>query len=483
MADHTSATVEQEKQSAGREGVSQDGDGVDTRETGSTTSDSNNPQRHEPQHGNGNGRGDEEPTTVIDRVLSRVISRASGDPGPPPDGGYMAWLQCLACHLVVANTWGSVTSFGVFQSYYTDTLDRSASDISWIGSLATFLLFFVGTLTGRLTDAGYFRLIFATGTFLLLLGIFTTSLAVTYWQVMLSQGLSMGLGNGFLFCPIIVVLSSYFAKRRALAVGIGACGGAVGGIIYPLMVRQLLPQIGFPWTVRAIGLIQLITMGVANIIAKPRLKPRKAGPLIELSAFRELEYTFYAIGAFLNFLGLYFPYFYLTAYSREELNPPLSYTSSLNLLLLLNGVSIIGRLLPNYLADRVGLVNVFIPTSLIASILIFGWIGVRTPSALYGWSVLYGIASAGIQSLFPAALSSLTTDLQRLGVRIGMIFTIVSFATLTGPPIAGAIISSGAGYPGAQVFAGSSIALGCGFLCLAKVARMRRTGDGWRGKV
>lgn len=105
MADHTSAAVEQEKQSAGQVDVSQDGDGVvgnatkehgfDTRETSSTTSDSNNPQRNEPQMGNDNGRSDEEPTTFIDRVLSRVISRASGDPGPPPDGGSMAWLQCM----------------------------------------------------------------------------------------------------------------------------------------------------------------------------------------------------------------------------------------------------------------------------------------------------------------------------------------------------------------------------------------------------
>lgn len=46
-----------------------------------------------------------------------------------------------------------------------------------------------------------------------------------------------------------------------------------------------------------------------------------------------------------------------------------------------------------------------------------------------------------------------------------MIFSIVGFAVLTGPPIAGALISAdGGSYLGAQLFAGTSLLLGCAFL-------------------
>ena len=45
-----------------------------------------------------------------------------------------------------------------------------------------------------------------------------------------------------------------------------------------------------------------------------------------------------------------------------------------------------------------------------------------------------GNIGAGIQSLFPATLSTLTTDLQKVGVRMGLVFTLVSFAALMGPP-------------------------------------------------
>lgn len=125
----------------------------------------------------------------------------------------------------------------------------------------------------------------------------------------------------------------------------------------------------------------------------------------------------------------------------------------------------------------------FIPICGTTSTIVFCWMAVRTPSGLYIWTVFYGIFAAGIQSLFPAALSFLTTDLRKLGVRMGMTFTIVSFAVLTGPPIAGAIIDNGGGYEGAQAFAGCSLALAFVFLIASKVVRMKKLGMGWKGKV
>lgn len=212
---------------------------------------------------------------------------------------------------------GWINSFGVFQAYYTDILDRSPSEVSWIGSLSVFLLFFVGTLTGRLTDAGFFRSVFATGTALLILGIFTTSVCHSYWQFLLAQGLCMGIACGCLFCPMLAVLATYFSRRRGLAMGVAACGGVVGGVTYPLVVRQLLPTVGFAWAVRTVGFIMLGTMTVANVLAKPRIKPRKTGPLVEWAAFKELEYTFYAAASF--FVSFYLEGGYSDTNSGTEL--------------------------------------------------------------------------------------------------------------------------------------------------------------------
>lgn len=138
-----------------------------------------------------------------------------------------------------------------------------------------------------------------TGAVLIVVGTFMTSISTTYWQVFLAQGVCTGIGNGFLFTPAMTVISTYFARRRAVALAAAACGSTVGGLVFPSMARTLLPSIGFGWTMRAIGFLQLGTLAVALSVVRTREMPRKKGPLLDLAAFGEPEYTLYATGAFL----------------------------------------------------------------------------------------------------------------------------------------------------------------------------------------
>jgi hypothetical protein len=269
-----------------------------------------------------------------DGAITRTSTKSSWkDPGPPPDGGREAWIQgsftspiyplsaLAACyarrtlarsvnfhthsvraaamgHLVVMNTWGFVNSFGVFQTYYVTSLHQTPSTVSWIGTVQIFLLFFIGTFTGRLTDAGYFRLVFLTGSILGVLGLFMASLSTTYWQLFLAQGVCCGLGNGCLFCPALSLLSTYFSKRRGLAIGLAATGSATGGMIFSAMVQQLLPRVGFPWTMRSLAFIQFGCLVMCNLLMKTRVPPRKAGAVVDWKSFKEVPYTLFTIGMF-----------------------------------------------------------------------------------------------------------------------------------------------------------------------------------------
>jgi MFS family permease len=163
---------------------------------------------------------------------------------PPPDGGLRAWLQILAGHLINALTWGYAASFGVYQLYYTTTLDLPPSQVSWIGSIQIFLTFFVGTVSGRSADAGYAQWTVLLGSTLLVLGTFLTSVARTYWQIFLAYGLCTGLGMGILYMPAVAVIGSYWQKRKSMALGMAASGSGTGAIIFPLVVQNLQHQIG-----------------------------------------------------------------------------------------------------------------------------------------------------------------------------------------------------------------------------------------------
>ncbi len=167
-----------------------------------------------------------------------------GDPGPPPDGGTTAWLQVLAGHLMCFITWGLITSFGVFQSYYEELLGAVPSAVSWIGTVQIFTLLVVGTFSGRASDAGLVHEAVFGGTLLIVLGMFMASLSTRYYQLFLSQGVCVGLGMGILYMPGLSVPASYFKDKKSLAVAIIASGAGSGGLVYPAMVQQLLPRIG-----------------------------------------------------------------------------------------------------------------------------------------------------------------------------------------------------------------------------------------------
>ena len=392
---------------------------------------------------------------VLTRIVSRTISRISVDPGPPPDGGLEAWTQAAMAHLVVFNTWGYINSFGVFQTYYVVALKHPPSDISWIGSLQIFLLFFIGTFSGRATDYGLFKPTFILGCAFQLLGVFMTSISTKYWHILLAQGICSGIGNGLVFCPALALVSTYFSKNRSLAIGIGASGTATGGLVFPVIVQQLLHKIGFPWTVRIIGFVMLAVMAVTITFFKTRLPPRKSGALIEWSAFKELPYLLFSVAMFLVFWALYFAFYYIGSFGRNVLG--ISEKDSINNILIINGVGFFGRLIPAILADAYfGPLNTIIPFVLISGLLLYFWAAISSPGGLVGFAVVYGLFGAGIQSLFPATLTSLTMDMKKAGVRMGMVFTVVSVATLTGPPLAGALIQEDGGqYLHAQMFAGS----------------------------
>lgn len=390
---------------------------------------------------------------------------------PPPDGGINAWFHVLLTHLVFFNTWGVSNSFGVFQQYFAASMMRDSSDISWIGGLQVFLLFMVGVFAGRASDAGYFHMIFEAGVIFQLTGIFTASLCTKYWQIILAQGVCLGIGNGLLFCPALSVLSTYFSTKRTIAIGISASGAALGGLIYPTIVGQMLPHVGYPWTVRIIGFVMLVAHIPPVLFFSPRVPPRKVGPIFSWQEFKDTQYLFAALSCFLNFWGLYFAFFYIENFARDRLNA--SSATSINLLITINVVGVVGRIVPSLIADlRLGTINVLIVCSFSASIVIYCWQAIDSINGLFVFAGIYGVVAGALQSLIPALAASLTTDLTKIGSRLGMILTIVSFGPLTGPSLAGALIKGDAGrYNHAQLFAGTSILVGAGCAVFVRISQ------------
>ena len=431
--------------------------------------------------------------------VSPAIPEALKRQDEPPDGGVVAWSQVLAGHLVTAVTWGLITSFGVFQTHYQENLPNSASAISWIGGVQVFLSFSIGTFSGRATDAGLARPLIFIGSLFLVIGTFMTSLATTYWQIFLAQGLCVGISFGIIWLPSITIISTYFSRNRSLAVTCAAAGSSSGGMIFPAMIQYLIPKIGiclhqvcgryfdsdvagFPWAVRCVAFLLLLCAIIFNAFLRTRLPPRKSGPLIEWSAFKEPAYVLFIIGVFFLYWSLLFAFFYVRGFSlllvnitdwlKEILTPyqiqafahdvlGWSNTNSVNLVVIMNAAALFVRPVLGFIADRyLGPLNSLIPAVALCAVLLYCWIAVKTAAGLYAFAVIYGIASAAAMGLFTSTVPSLTKDLSKVGTRVGMVFTLMSLGPLTGQSLAGALIQYDHGnYLSAQLWGGSSMLL------------------------
>jgi len=324
---------------------------------------------------------------------------------------------------------------------------------------------------------GHMRALIGVGSFMVVFGMMMTSISTEYYQVLLAQGVCLGFGSGCLFISCVAVVSTYFNKRRSFALGIAATGSSFGGSIYPAVFRQLQPTIGFGWATRVIGFIALGTLCISMAVMRQRVKPKQKRKMFDMSAWKYPPYTLFAAGLFFCFASLYIPFFYISTYA--SLKTGASTELAFYFLVIANGSSVVGRLLPNFYADTVGPLNMLIPCTAASAILVFCWIPIHNIGGLAAFAVIYGIFTGSLVSLPPSVISRLCPDMSMVGTRLGMAFTIASLGILIGTPIGGALLDLNDGdFLRAQIFCGVIFVVGWACIVGSRVATV-----GWTLRV
>ncbi|KAK6212445.1 hypothetical protein LQW54_005219 [Pestalotiopsis sp. IQ-011] len=385
----------------------------------------------------------------------------------PPDGGLTAWLQVVGSFFLFWNSWGLVNAFGVYQTYYQNDLlqNMSPSAISWLGSIQSFLLLFVGVISGPLYDKGYLRSLLLSGSFFVILGLMMTSLCTQFWQLVLAQAVCAGLGTGLLYIPSLAIIPQYFFHRKALALGVVVSGSSFGGVVYSIVFTQLEPRIGFGWTLRVKGVIALCTLSISVAVLRRREPPSdKIRSLLDLKAFREGPYRLYCAALCLSNVAFFTPVFYMQPFALAHGLG--GQTIALYLVAIMNASSIPGRLSPSLVANRLGPVQTLFCTVTCTAITVFGWVGTGAGWGNIAFAVAFGFFSGGIVALPAVVLTSFTPDLGRLGTRLGMSSVLNALGSLVGAPIGGAILNATGSYVGIQLWAGCVI-LACASCLLA----------------
>ncbi|KAI1073909.1 major facilitator superfamily transporter [Whalleya microplaca] len=423
---------------------------------------------------------------------------------PPPNyNSVRAWLAVFGASLTLFCTVGFVNAFGVYQEYYETYLPGySASDISWIGSASIFLLYIGAPMAGLLVDKAGPTILLCVGSVGQLLAIFLASLCTKYYQLFLTQGLLLGASISLLFCPTIAVISRRMPHRRGLALGIVIGGSSIGGIIWPIMLDQLLYKdgVGFGWTMRIVGftMLPLLAVGCLTIVDAPVTstqsqaqsttaddsnenegpppiandteKPAKQQQhKADFSPLKKSAFLLLCAGLAITYLGLFTPFFYVSPYAIHR---GTSSSTAFYLISAINAASFLGRVVPGYLADAYGHFNLCALSVLAAGVIGFTWTAAESLAGLVIWCLAYGFASGAVVSLQGACAGKIAKR-ENQGTAVGLVTGSVAITALVGTPISGQILAKG-GYLGLGMWTGVTLVVGGGILVTARLKIDRR---------
>lgn len=289
--------------------------------------------------------------------------------------------------------------------------------------------------------------------------------------------------------------------------------------MFPLIIQAATPKVGFEWALRIVAFISLVFLIGACILieGRPEFRPgwqastdddedadvdADAGSLvaggnmstrstttsskkkkkkrtqmraakIDLAAFKDMRFTLATLGVFMIEWGLFVPITYITSYA---LHSGLASAYSYQLLAILNVGSVFGRWLPGLAADYIGRFNIMILTASFCCLTVLAfWIPsayapthTGTKALVTVYALLYGFGSGTGISLTPVAISQICST-EDYGKRYGTCYFFVSFGTLTGIPIAGAILGAdGGSYVGLMCFVTACYVAAVGFFVAAK---------------
>jgi MFS family permease len=362
---------------------------------------------------------------------------------------FYGWFVVTAAFAVTFVGFGSAYTFSAFVGELQRDFGASRGSVSLVFSLAGFLYFGLGIVSGPLADRFGSRRLAVAGMVLTGLGLMAASAARSLLEVYAAYGLGVGLGVGCAYVPAIGAVQRWFVRRRGFASGLAVSGIGVGTLVMPPLASFLIESLGWRGAYLVLGaLAAAVGGGLALLIENdPRdrgLGPdgdppqsgnqpaRRAGASVSEAIRSRRFISLYAACLICSF-GVFVPFVHLVPYAQDHGVAP----SSAVLLLGVIGVgSTAGRFFLGGLADRLGrqfsLLLMFTGMALALAI----WAVSANVWSLAAFAFIYGVFYGGWVAILPAVVMDYFGGRNVSGI-IGVLYTSVAFGTLIGPSAAG----------------------------------------------
>lgn len=190
--------------------------------------------------------------------------------------GYIILTLCCINMVVMRGVNGS---FSVYYLALLENFGWSHSDGASIAS-ANFLVYALAApFVGFAFDHFGPRLLMPLGGALVGVGLLLSGFGNSLWNLYLSYGVITALGQGALgFVGHNALISFWFVRRRATAIGIASMGQGLGSLIMIPLTELLISRIGWRQTFMATGGLILLALVPANALLQRR-DPQNVGQL------------------------------------------------------------------------------------------------------------------------------------------------------------------------------------------------------------
>lgn len=368
---------------------------------------------------------------------------------------FPGWRVVAAVFAVTFVGFGAAYSFSALFAPLQQEFAASRGSVSAVFSIAGFLYFALGVVSGPLADRWGARPLVLTGMVVLAAGLALAAAARSLTQVYLAYGLGVGLGVGLAYVPALGAVQRWFVARRGLASGLAVSGIGVGTLVLPPLAAALAQSVGWRGAYLVLAVLALVVGGGMALLvesdpARRGLTPDGAPPAAAApphgltlgQAVRTRRFAGLYAGCLVCGFGVFTPFAHLVPYALDHGIAP---TRAALLLALIGAGSTAGRFLLGGLADRLGrlpaLLSMFVGMAAAMGL----WAAASDFAPLAAFALAYGVFYGGWVALLPALVADYFGG-RAVGSIIGVLYTSVAFGTLVGPVAAGRAYDAAGSY-------------------------------------
>ncbi|KAH9276703.1 hypothetical protein BASA83_000836 [Batrachochytrium salamandrivorans] len=277
------------------------------------------------------------------------------------------------------------------------------------------------------------------------------------------------------------ILPDWFIKRRGLATGIAVAGSGLGGLMLGPVLRILISNVGWRWTLRIISLAGGSILALCSLFLRVRTF-RKPSKRSHFSNFKDpIFLRLYGVAVIYSF-AYFVPFFYIPTY---VLKFGMNIEQGALLVGILSGASGLGRVTLGFASDYIGHINTLTGCLVLSTLsILLIWPFSTSFGSVLIFVLVYGYFIGGFICLTSTVTAQLFGAKGNIATVTGMIFNGYLFGDLFGTPIAGAIIdhftkvsadgTTTVDYIPSILFAGSCFAIGSILLMSIKMTIGKR---------